>query len=100
MTADPNPFEVLGLPARPDLTDDQVGAAWRAIAAATHPDRADGGDLARYTQAASAASPSCAPPGPGPRPGPTWASWARTTDWTRTASPADPLPAVHAPGPA
>ena len=49
-----NPFETLGLPTRPDLDDDQVRAAWRAIAAATHPDRADGGDLARYTQASTA----------------------------------------------
>jgi hypothetical protein len=52
MTA--NPFEALGLPERPDLTDEQVRAAWRAIAAATHPDRADGGDLARYTAASAA----------------------------------------------
>ncbi|MGH3149636.1 MAG: hypothetical protein ACRDOB_02750 [Streptosporangiaceae bacterium] len=50
----PNPFEALGLPASPDLPDEQVGAAWRAIAAATHPDRADGGDLARYTAASAA----------------------------------------------
>jgi hypothetical protein len=50
----PDPFEALGLPARPDLSDDQVRAAWRAIAAATHPDRPDGGDLARYTQASAA----------------------------------------------
>ena len=49
-----NPFEVLGLPERPDLTDEQVRAAWRAIAAATHPDRADGGDLTRYTAATAA----------------------------------------------
>ena len=49
-----NPFEALGLPARPDLTDEQVRAAWRAIAAATHPDRADGGDLAGYTAASAA----------------------------------------------
>jgi hypothetical protein len=49
-----NPFEALGLPARPDLTDEQVRAAWRAIAAATHPDRPDGGDLARYTAASAA----------------------------------------------
>jgi hypothetical protein len=49
-----NPFEALGLPARPDLGDEQVRAAWRAIAAATHPDRADGGDLARYTAASAA----------------------------------------------
>ena len=50
----PNPFAVLGLPERPDLDDETVRAAWRAIAVATHPDRADGGDLARYTQASAA----------------------------------------------
>ena len=49
-----NPFAALGLPERPDLDDETVHAAWRAIAAATHPDRADGGDLARYTQATAA----------------------------------------------
>ena len=49
-----NPFEILGLPASRDLTDSQVDAAWRAIAVATHPDREDGGDLARYTQATAA----------------------------------------------
>jgi hypothetical protein len=54
MTMPANPFEVLGLPARRDLDDEQVRAAWRAIAAATHPDRPDGGDLARYTQASAA----------------------------------------------
>jgi hypothetical protein len=50
----PNPFEALGLAARPDLSDEQVRAAWRQIAAATHPDRPDGGDLARYTAASAA----------------------------------------------
>jgi hypothetical protein len=50
----PGPFTALGLPARPDLTDEQVRAAWRGIAAATHPDRADGGDPARYTAASAA----------------------------------------------
>jgi hypothetical protein len=49
-----DPFAALGLPADPGLTDEQVRTAWRAIAAATHPDRADGGDLARYTQASAA----------------------------------------------
>jgi hypothetical protein len=49
-----NPFDALGLPARPDLTDEQVRAAWRAIAAATHPDRSDGGDVRRYTAATAA----------------------------------------------
>ncbi len=90
-----DPFSVLGLPARADLTDDDVRSAWRRIAAATHPDRADGGDPGRFAAAAAAyttlrtrsgrgeavadlASPSAGPrpaparpppPGP-PRPGP------------------------------
>jgi hypothetical protein len=50
----PNPFAVLGLPEWPDLEDETVHAAWQAIAAQTHPDRPDGGDLARYTQATAA----------------------------------------------
>ena len=54
MTTTPNPFRALGLPERPDLTDEHVRAAWRNIAAATHPDRPDGGDLARYTAASAA----------------------------------------------
>lgn len=49
-----NPFAVLGLPARAGLTDDEVRAAWRRLAAATHPDRADGGDPARFAAAAAA----------------------------------------------
>jgi hypothetical protein len=49
-----NPFAALGLPERPDLDDETVRAAWRQIAADTHPDRPDGGDLARYTQASAA----------------------------------------------
>ena len=49
-----NPFDALGLPSDPALTDEQVRAAWREIAAATHPDRPDGGNLARYTQASAA----------------------------------------------
>jgi len=52
MTADP--FTVLGLPADPGLSDEQVRAAWRSIATATHPDRADGGDPARYAAASAA----------------------------------------------
>ena len=48
------PFAALGLPARPGLGDDEVRAAWRRIAAATHPDRSDGGDPARFAAAASA----------------------------------------------
>jgi len=50
----PDPFTALGLPAAPDLSDEQVRAAWRAIATATHPDREDGGDPARYAAASAA----------------------------------------------
>ena len=49
-----DPFDVLGLPTRPGLSDDDVRAAWRRIAAATHPDREDGGDPARFGAAAAA----------------------------------------------
>jgi curved DNA-binding protein CbpA len=49
-----DPFAALGLPARPDLTGDDIRAAWRRMAAATHPDRTDGGDPARYAEAAAA----------------------------------------------
>ena len=49
-----NPFAVLGLPASAGLSDDDVRAAWRRLAAATHPDRADGGDPARFAAAAAA----------------------------------------------
>ena len=49
-----DPFSALGLPPRPDLTDDEVRAAWRRIAAATHPDLPDGGDGARFAAAAAA----------------------------------------------
>ena len=52
MTADP--FAALGLAADADLSDDDVRAAWRRLAAATHPDRADGGDPARFATAAAA----------------------------------------------
>jgi curved DNA-binding protein CbpA len=48
------PFDVLSLPASRELTDDDVRAAWRRVAAATHPDRADGGDPAAFAAAAAA----------------------------------------------
>ena len=54
MTLRPDPFAELGLTAAPDLTDEQVRAAWRTTAAATRPDRPGGGNRARY-EAASAA---------------------------------------------
>ena len=49
-----NPFTALGLPAHRDLDDEQVREAWRAIAAAPHPDRPGGGDPAVYAAAAAA----------------------------------------------
>ena len=49
-----DPFAVLGLEPRADLTDDEVRAAWRRAAAATHPDRQDGGDPQRFAVAAAA----------------------------------------------
>jgi curved DNA-binding protein CbpA len=52
MTGDP--FRVLGVDHRADLTDEDVRAAWRRVAAATHPDRADGGDPAGFAAAAAA----------------------------------------------
>jgi hypothetical protein len=48
------PFDVLGLTASDRLSDDEVRAAWRRIAAATHPDRADGGDPEEFAKAAAA----------------------------------------------
>jgi hypothetical protein len=54
MTSPADPFAALGLPARPDLSDEQVRAAWRQVATATHPDRPDGGDPARYAAASAA----------------------------------------------
>jgi hypothetical protein len=50
----PDPFTALRLTPSAALTDDQVRAAWRHIAAATHPDRADGGDPPAYAAAAAA----------------------------------------------
>jgi hypothetical protein len=80
MSPTPNPFEALGLPVDPDLTDEQVRAAWRTIAAATHPDRPDGGDLARYT-AASAAYADLRTP---------WSRSEAYADLTERAGPAEP----------
>ena len=49
-----NPFTALRLTPGPGLTDEDVRAAWRSAAAATHPDRADGGNPAAYAAAAAA----------------------------------------------
>jgi hypothetical protein len=52
--AGPDPFGALGLEGRRELADDDVRAAWRRAAAATHPDRADGGDPEAFAAAAAA----------------------------------------------
>jgi hypothetical protein len=93
MSLNSNPFEALGLPERPDLTDEDVRAAWRRVAAATHPDRPDGGDLARYT-AASAAYAELRTP---------WGRSEAYADLIERAeldgeAPTGPLPAVPADG--
>jgi curved DNA-binding protein CbpA len=49
-----DPFRALGLDPSRELGDDDIRAAWRRIAAATHPDRADGGDPAAFAAAAAA----------------------------------------------
>jgi hypothetical protein len=49
-----DPFAALGLEPRADLTDDEVRAAWRRTASATHPDRDDGGDPRQFADAAAA----------------------------------------------
>src|SRR5450755_148903 len=79
-----NPFEILGLPERPDLDDETVRAAWRAIAAATHPDRADGGDLPRYTAATAAFAELRTP----------WARSEAYADLRDAAGGTSPLPVI------
>jgi DnaJ domain len=49
-----SPFDILGLDPASDPNDDDVRSAWRRVAAATHPDRADGGDPAAFVAAAAA----------------------------------------------
>jgi hypothetical protein len=60
-----DPFRALGLTADPELGDDDVRAAWRRVAAATHPDRADGGDPAAFAAAAAAYTALRTPSGRG-----------------------------------
>jgi hypothetical protein len=52
MTGDP--FRALGLDPAAGPGDDDVRSAWRRVAAATHPDRADGGDPTAFAAAAAA----------------------------------------------
>jgi hypothetical protein len=51
---DDDPFATLGLDPSASLTTDDVRAAFLRVAAATHPDRDDGGDPSRYAAAAAA----------------------------------------------
>jgi hypothetical protein len=51
---DDDPFAVLGIAPSASAGADEVRAAFLRIAAATHPDRDDGGDPARYAAAAAA----------------------------------------------
>lgn len=55
-SAGDDPFLALGLPREAGLSDDDVRAAWRRVAAATHPDREDGGNPALFGAAAAAYS--------------------------------------------
>ena len=82
-----NPFAALGLDARPDLTDAQVRDAWRTAAAATHPDRPDGGDPPHA--AASAAWTALRTP---------WARSEAYADLLARTIPQPPPPAAPAPG--
>jgi hypothetical protein len=85
-----DPFAALGLPARPDLDDETVRAAWRAIAAGTHPDRSDGGDIPRYTAATAAYAQLRTPWGRSE-------AYADLTDGTGQDTGTAPLPAVTGP---
>jgi hypothetical protein len=49
-----NPFAALGLDSRAEVSDDEVRAAWRRVAATTHPDLPGGGDPERFAAAAAA----------------------------------------------
>jgi hypothetical protein len=91
----PDPFAVLGLPAQPELTDDEVRAAWRRVAAATHPDRDDGGDPAAFAAAAAAYTELRTVTGrreayadrPAGRRSRGWVSRSRSRSWVRRGRP-------------
>jgi hypothetical protein len=51
---DDDPFAALGLEPSASIAADDVRAAFLRVAAATHPDRDDGGDPSRYAAAAAA----------------------------------------------
>lgn len=49
------PFAILGLPRRPLLSDEEIGEAYRKLAASLHPDQA-GGDAVRFKELGEAAA--------------------------------------------
>ena len=50
-----DPFALLGLPKRPLISDEEIGTAYRKLAATLHPDQA-GGDEVRFKELAAAAA--------------------------------------------
>jgi hypothetical protein len=103
-----DPFAALGLPASPGLTDDEVRSAWRRVATATHPDRADGGDPSRFALAAAAYTVLRTRSGRGealadlvsPSPGSRWPRAARARAPGTSPPRAGPAPAAAPLGPA
>ena len=103
-----DPFAALGLPARPGLTDDEVRSAWRRVATATHPDRADGGAPSRFAIAAAAYTVLRTRSGRGealadmvsPSPGTRWPRAARARVLNTGPPRAGPAPPAAPPGPA
>ena len=82
----PDPFTALGLPARPDLDDETVRAAWRTIDAATHPDRPTAATCPATPRPAPP-TPNCALRGDARRPTPTSSRTTPTSTATRPAPP-------------
>lgn len=50
-----DPFELLGLPRRPLLSEEEIGAAYRKLAGTFHPDQ-PGGDASRFRELGEAAT--------------------------------------------
>lgn len=50
-----DPFQILGLPRRPLLSEEEIGTAYRKLAATLHPDQA-GGDSSRFKELGEAAA--------------------------------------------
>jgi hypothetical protein len=51
----PCPFDLLGLPRRPLLSDEEIGSAYRKLAGESHPDQS-GGDAVRFREFSEAAA--------------------------------------------